>query len=159
MEGCGEDLPFEPDTFDFVCCCDVLEHVGNYRQIIKEISRVLKNGGVFFYDTINRTAISKFVMIKIMQEWKSTAFLDPNVHVWEMFIKPKELLETLNEHNLVNREIKGISPGMKVISHYFNLRKRARGEMSWQKLGRRLKLRISRNKSSTFIGHALKSNL
>lgn len=155
--GYGEKLPFESNTFDFVCCCDVLEHVKDLRGIIKEISRVLKNDGVFFYDTINRTMISKLVMIKIMQEWKGTSFLDPNVHIWDMFIKPKELLKVLNDYNLVNQEIKGLSPGMNFMSHYFNLRKRAKGKISWQELGKRLNLKINNKLTSTYIGYAIKS--
>lgn len=156
-EGYGEKLPFESNRFDFACCCDVLEHVDDYSRVIREISRVLKPGGVFFYDTINRTLISKFVMIKIMQEWRGTAFLDPGIHSWDMFIKPQELLNVLVEHQLINQDIKGLSPGMNIFSHYFNLRKRAKSKISWQELGKRLKLRISRNTACTYIGYAVKT--
>jgi len=158
-EGYGEKLPFESNRFDFACCCDVLEHVDDFSQVIKEISRVLKPGGVFFYDTINRTLISKFVMINIMQEWQGTAFLDPTIHVWDKFIKPQELLSVLAEHQLVSQELKGLSPGMNFIAHYFNLRKRAIGKMSWQELGKRLKLNINRNTTCTYIGYAVKQPL
>lgn len=158
FEGYGEKLPFESNTFDFVCCCDVLEHVKDFRVIIKEISRVLKNKGVFFYDTINRTMISKFVMIKIMQEWKSTSFLEPNVHIWDMFIKPKELLKVFGDNNLVNQAIKGFSPGSNYISHYFSLKKRAKDKISWQELGKRLNLKINNNISCNYIGYAIKSD-
>ena len=156
-EGYGENLPFESNHFDFACCCDVLEHVDDFSRVIKEISRVLKPGGVFFYDTINRTLISKFVMINIMQEWQGTAFLDPTIHVWDKFIKPQALLSVLAEHQLVSQELKGLSPGMNFIAHYFNLRKRARGKISWQELGKRLKLRINHNTTCTYIGYAVKT--
>ncbi len=156
MVGYGEKLPFGSNTFDFVCCCDVLEHVQDYGKIIQEVSRVLKNGGIFFYDTINRTIISKLIMIKIMQEWKNTSFLDPNLHVWDMFIKPQEIIKTLNDHQLVHQEIKGISPGMNFISHYLNLKRCVRSEISWQELGDRLNLRISNSLYSTYIGYATK---
>lgn len=156
--GYGEKLPFESNSFDFVCCCDVLEHVKDFGNIIKEISRVLKNNGIIFYDTINRTLASKLVMIKIMQEWKGSSFLDPNVHIWDMFIKPNELLKVLDRYHLIHQEIKGLSPGMNFLSHYLNLRKRAKSKISWQELGKRLNLKISDNLSSTYIGHAIKSN-
>ena len=87
-KGTGENLPYADRSFDFVFCCDVLEHVQDLPKVISEISRVLKPGGVFIYDTLNRTFISKLVAIKIWQEWKRWAFMPPNVHVWEMFIKP-----------------------------------------------------------------------
>ena len=97
-------------------------------------------------------------MIKIVQEWKGTSFLDSNVHIWNMFIKPKELLKVLNDYSLVNRETKGLSPGMNFISHYLNLRRRAKGKISWQELGKRLNLKINSNLSCSYIGYAVKSN-
>lgn len=158
VKGFGEKLPFESNSFQFVCCCDVLEHVEESTLIIKEISRVLKNGGIFFYDTINRTIISKIVMIKIMQEWEGISFLEPDIHIWEMFIKPKELIAALSRYDLINQEIKGLSPSANLISHFLSLRARKKGKISWQELGKRLNLRISRNISCTYIGHAIKSN-
>src|SRR5258705_2398036 len=94
-KGAGENLPYADGSFDFVFCCDVLEHVQNLPKVISEISRVLKPGGVFIYDTLNRTFISKLVAIKIWQECKSWAFLPPNVHVLEMVIKQKKLKSLL----------------------------------------------------------------
>jgi len=38
----GENLPFEPNTFDIIICREVLEHVSNPELILKEIYRVLK---------------------------------------------------------------------------------------------------------------------
>ena len=54
-KGAGENLPFQNNSFDVVFCCDVLEHVRDLPKVISEISRVLKNGGIFIYDTFNRT--------------------------------------------------------------------------------------------------------
>ena len=159
LEGRGEDLPFEADRFDIVCCCDVLEHVENYEDVVRAIARVLKPGGLFFYDTINRSMASQLIMIKILQAWRGTSFLDANVHVWEMFIKPGELEKVLNRCGLVSQEVKGVSPGRNYVAHYLNLRKRARGEISWQELAERLGLKITDNKSCTYIGYAVKIRL
>lgn len=156
VNGFGEKLPFESNSFHFVCCCDVLEHVKDFPLIIKEISRVLRDDGVLFYDTINRTIISKIVMIKVMQEWEGISFLEPNIHIWDMFIRPKELIEALSRYGLVNQEIKGLSPSMNFISHFLNLRARKKGKISWQELGKRLNLKLSSNISCTYIGHAIK---
>ena len=43
--GVGEALPFPQDSFDFVLSHEVLEHVQDDRQTIKEIIRVLRPGG------------------------------------------------------------------------------------------------------------------
>ena len=88
----GEQLPFQDASFDVVYCCDVLEHVDDLQQVLDESARVLRPGGVYMYDTINRTRRSKLVMIKLFQEWRSTALMEPNLHDWDMFIKPSELV-------------------------------------------------------------------
>jgi len=55
----GELLPIASASHDIVICCDVLEHVDAPDKVIAEVARVLKPNGIFFYDTINRTFISK----------------------------------------------------------------------------------------------------
>ncbi len=92
LVGVGEHLPFADAAFDIVYCCDVLEHVSSLEQVISEIARVLKPGGIFCYDTINRTLLSKLVLIKMAQEWQATRFMPPNLHDWQQFIKPRELI-------------------------------------------------------------------
>jgi len=39
-------LPFKDNFFDLVCLLDVIEHVNDDKMVIKEISRVLKKGGI-----------------------------------------------------------------------------------------------------------------
>ncbi len=43
-------LPFKDNQFDAVTCLAVLHHMPNHEQLIKEIFRVLKPGGVFYSD-------------------------------------------------------------------------------------------------------------
>ncbi len=45
MGGNSETLPFKDDTFDFVTCFEMLEHVFSQDQTLQEIRRVLKPGG------------------------------------------------------------------------------------------------------------------
>ncbi|MBU2646420.1 class I SAM-dependent methyltransferase [bacterium] len=40
-------LPFADNTFDKVICSEVLEHIPDYRSVLKEIRRVMKPGGIF----------------------------------------------------------------------------------------------------------------
>ncbi len=57
--GVGESLPYADEAFDAVVCVDVLEHVSDLFRVLAEIERVLKPGGVFLFDTINRNLFSK----------------------------------------------------------------------------------------------------
>ena len=156
FHGYGEKLPFKPHSFSIVSCCDVFEHVTNLNKVIEEISRVLLPGGILLFDSINRTLKSK-IIIKATQEWKSTSFMEPNVHVWNMFIKPKELIGIFSNHNLNIIELKGMSPNFNIISHYINLRKCKKGEITFKQLGEKLNFRITGNISGSYIGFAVKS--
>jgi len=40
-----QDMPFEDESFDFVVCCAILEHVPYPERAIAEIFRVLRPGG------------------------------------------------------------------------------------------------------------------
>ena len=44
-------IPYPDESFDFVNCSHVLEHVGNPIDALKEIARVLKPGGYLYLET------------------------------------------------------------------------------------------------------------
>ncbi len=155
--GIGEDLPFADESFDIVYCSDVLEHVNDLEKVISEISRVLKPNGVFLYDTINRTFPSNLVMIKLLQEWKSTSFIPPNLHDWNAFIKPHELLLLFQRHTLDNREITGLKPAANPIAMTILMRKRKRGEISLYEMGSRMSFQQSKDTSILYMGYAIKA--
>jgi 2-polyprenyl-6-hydroxyphenyl methylase/3-demethylubiquinone-9 3-methyltransferase len=156
VSGTGEQLPFEDGSFDIVYCCDVLEHVDDLQRTLDESARVLGPGGVYMYDTINRTRRSKLVMIKLLQEWKSTALMEPELHDWDMFIKPSELASALGRAGLDNRDVVGIGPARNPVSMIIDMRRRARGEMTFGEFGTRNVMREQRDTSLAYAGHAIK---
>ncbi len=158
QQGTGEQLPYPDQSFDCVFCCDVLEHVQDLPKVIAEISRVLKPNGVFFYDTLNRTFISKLVAIKIWQEWKRWAFMPPKLHVWKMFIKPKELKDLLAKNGLEWKEHFGSEPNMSIPKMLGHLRRRAKGEITFTELGNIFKLVDSKDMNILYSGYAIKRN-
>src|SRR5262245_42136577 len=155
-EGTGESIRFPDQSFDIVFCCDVLEHVRDLPKVISEISRVLKPGGVFCFDTLNRTFVSKLVAIKIWQEWKRWAFMPPNLHVWEMFIKPSELKELFGLKGLEWKDYVGSSPNMSIPRMLSYLRKRAKGELTYEDLGEKFWLIESHDMNILYGGYAIK---
>ena len=154
--GVGEDLPFADESFEIVYCSDVLEHVNDLEKVISEITRVLNPNGVFLYDTINRTFPSNLVMIKLLQEWKSTSFMPPNLHDWNAFIKPHELQTLLKHYGLDNREITGLKPAANPIAMTILMRKRKRGEISLYEMGSRMSFQQSKDTSILYMGYAIK---
>jgi 2-polyprenyl-6-hydroxyphenyl methylase/3-demethylubiquinone-9 3-methyltransferase len=158
-QGTGEAIPYRDNSFNIVFCCDVLEHVRDVPKVIAEISRVLKPGGVFCYDTLNRTFKSKLVAINISQVWKRWAFAPPNIHVWEMFIKPEELKALLGQNNLEWKEHMGMGPNVSLLKFLSYLRKRAKGMLTYKDLGARLFAVESGNMDIMYMGYAIKGGV
>ena len=105
--GSGTDLPFDDGGFEAVSCCDVLEHIPQWEQVIVEVGRMLKPGGLFFIDTINRTKKSREVLIKGLQEFSFTKLMPVDTHIWEMFITPEELTGSLRKQGLIVKDLCG----------------------------------------------------
>lgn len=45
----GEDLTFETRSFDYVFCCNAIDHTPNPLRMLQEIERVLKPGGRLYF--------------------------------------------------------------------------------------------------------------
>jgi 2-polyprenyl-6-hydroxyphenyl methylase/3-demethylubiquinone-9 3-methyltransferase len=154
----GEALPFEDAAFDIVCCCDVLEHVDDVDDVVAEISRVLRPGGVFFYDTINRTVRSKLIAIKLLQEWAWSSFMPPDLHDWNMFIKPAELAAILERKGIRPRQVVGMVPERHPLGLIKALRDRKKGTITMGELGRLMRSKEGRDTSVSYLGYAIKAS-
>lgn len=151
----GEGLPFGEAEFPVVYCCDVLEHVEDVGRTVEEIARVLKPGGVFLYDTINRTWQSKLIMIKLAQEWSATAWAERGLHDFDMFIRPQELEAILEAAGLEVRGRIGFAPA-NPLGAVKVMWDRAHGKITYAEMGKRLRIRESRDTSSSYGGYAQK---
>jgi 2-polyprenyl-6-hydroxyphenyl methylase / 3-demethylubiquinone-9 3-methyltransferase len=156
--GRGEALPFPDGSFDIVTCCDVLEHVDDFSLVISEVARTLKAGGVFCYDTVNRTWFSNIAVIKISQDWEFTRWTQPNTHVWEKFIKPAELIAVMNLCGLANQELTGISSRKNPLALLAVLRALRTGRLSNREIAAAFALGESNDLKISYMGYALKSS-
>jgi 2-polyprenyl-6-hydroxyphenyl methylase / 3-demethylubiquinone-9 3-methyltransferase len=155
LEGDAARLPFDDEQFDVACCCDVLEHVDDVGRVVAEIARVLRPGGVFFFDTINRTWRSKLLAIKLAQDWWPTRVVPRNVHVWEKFVQPRELARHLSACGMPAAEFAGLSLSANpaaVLVAFLRL-KLARGNFA--ALGSALQLAASDDLSVSYMGFAV----
>lgn len=154
--GTGEALSYRDKSMDIIFCCDVLEHVRDLAKVISEISRVLKPGGIFCFDTLNRTITSKLIAIKIAQEWRQWAIAPPNLHVWKMFIKPRELKSLLRKSNLEVKDFIGMGLNVSFPEFLRCLRKRAQGVLTYQDIGKKLYMVESESTRIMYMGYAIK---
>jgi 2-polyprenyl-6-hydroxyphenyl methylase/3-demethylubiquinone-9 3-methyltransferase len=152
--GRGEALPFPDGAFDVVCCCDVLEHVDDAGCVLREAARALKPGGVFFYDTVNRTRLSKLVLIKAWQEWNLGGFAQPNAHVWEKFLKPGEVAELLGAAGLKPQEVRGITGAKNPAALLYGLWKIRTGRIRGAAVATAFAMRETDNLAVSYMGWA-----
>jgi 2-polyprenyl-6-hydroxyphenyl methylase/3-demethylubiquinone-9 3-methyltransferase len=156
LVGAGEQLPFDDATFDLVTCCDVLEHVRDPDQVIAETARVLRPGGLYLFDTINRTRRSRLIAIRMMQEWRLTRIIDTSIHEWSMFITPTELGATLDRRGLELGEVTGLAPRARPTAIVGALRAVRRGRIGYGELSRRLDFGRVESLALSYMGYAVR---
>ncbi len=54
-----DEMHYPPESFDVVTLWDVLEHLPEPNDVLKEIARILKPGGVLGFSTINHNCINE----------------------------------------------------------------------------------------------------
>jgi 2-polyprenyl-6-hydroxyphenyl methylase / 3-demethylubiquinone-9 3-methyltransferase len=106
--GAGEALPCAAAGFDAVVCVDVLEHVADLHRVLAEVARVLRPGGLFLYDTINRNPLARLATITIAED--VLRLLPRGTHDPRMFIKPRELGAAMQGAGLVPGPVTGLGP-------------------------------------------------
>ena len=153
----GERLPLADGSVDIAYCCDVLEHVSDLDRVIDETARVLKPGGLYLFDTINRTRLSKLLVIKLLQDWQLTRVIDSELHSWALFITPTELAECLCRHGLRLDEITGLGPRANKASLLWNFTRARRGRISFGELSRLMDVGQVDSTAVSYLGYALKT--
>jgi 2-polyprenyl-6-hydroxyphenyl methylase / 3-demethylubiquinone-9 3-methyltransferase len=157
-QGCGEEMPFDADQFDVVICCDVLEHVNDLEKTIREVARVIKPGGMFCYDTINRTEESRKANIFAAQDFFLTSFFPKDTHVWEKFITPEEILSLFEKVGFENRDMTGLNSALPDLQVAGLLIRRKLGLLSFAELGRRLQFQTGGGLQASYLGWAIRKS-
>ena len=155
--GVGEELPVRDAAFDVACCCDVLEHVADVDRVISETARALKPGGLYLFDTVNRTWKSRLLAIKVTQQWPLTRLTDVALHDWDMFITPAELAGILERHGLAPGEMTGLGARagpLAVLRGFISAR---RGRITYGELSRRLDVGQVGTKAVSYMGFATRT--
>lgn len=101
----GEKIPYADKFFDKVLCSEVIEHVLDPREVLKEMSRVLKDEGILSLSIPNEKVINsaknflnKTGLIKVIADtkdsdgWKMTA--KDNLDEWHLHSFSLDLAET-----------------------------------------------------------------
>lgn len=104
----AHELAFSDGRFDVVCAMDVLEHTPLPDQLVREASRVLKPGGLFFFHTLNRNPLSWLIALKGVEWFVRNTPKD--MHVYSLFLKPKEVRAFCEQSGLEVECVRGVRP-------------------------------------------------
>jgi len=86
----AEALLDEPGArFDLVLNMEVIEHVAEPGQYLRDCARLIKPGGLMIMATLNRT-LKALALAKIGAEYV-LRWLPPETHDWRKFLKPDEI--------------------------------------------------------------------
>ena len=103
--------------FDVILNLEIIEHVDNVDLFLESSSKLLKENGIMFIATINRTFesyIKAIVGAEYLLRW-----LPIGTHSWEKFLKPNEIEHRLNKLNLRKFNLDGLR--FNIMSNSWNL--------------------------------------
>jgi 2-polyprenyl-6-hydroxyphenyl methylase / 3-demethylubiquinone-9 3-methyltransferase len=101
-------LPFADSAIDVVVAGELLEHVADRPGTVAELARVLRPGGLLVLDTVNRTALGRFLTVTAGEKLRESL---AGLHDPKLFVDPGELTAEFARHG-VRLRIRGIRPTM-----------------------------------------------
>ncbi len=102
----SQEIPTEK-KFDVVFALEIIEHVADVAEFVRSCSALLKNNGILFIATINRTTKS-LLFAKIGAEYV-LRWLPIGTHSWNKFLKPSEINSQAQASGLNLQELAGFT--------------------------------------------------
>ncbi|WP_405705428.1 methyltransferase domain-containing protein [Streptomyces xanthophaeus] len=125
----AEELGFPDGSFDLVYCADTLEITERPAAVLAEAARVLRPGGAFVYDTVNRTLVSRLIYLGAFQAFPGTRIMPRGRYAAQRLRRPAELAEALGRAGLTAKGVTGFKP-RDVLSLVRATRGRRRGTLT-----------------------------
>lgn len=97
----------EPESFDAVCCMELIEHVPDPEALVNDLAAMLKPGARLFMSTINRTPVA-FGAAIVGAEYVMR-MLPRGTHHYAQFLKPSELSRLLRHAGLELEDVTGLA--------------------------------------------------
>ena len=94
------------NQFDVILNMEIVEHVEDVDFFLKSCSKLLKENGIMFVATLNKT-LKSYVFAIVGAEY-ILRWLPIGTHEWEKFLKPEELISILKDYNLNLDKIDGM---------------------------------------------------
>jgi 2-polyprenyl-6-hydroxyphenyl methylase/3-demethylubiquinone-9 3-methyltransferase len=95
-----------PESFDVVCCMEMLEHVPDPSSVVAACATLVKPGGWVIFSTINRNP--KAWMFAVVGAEYVLKMLPKGTHEYAKFIKPSELAAYARDAGLQTSASRGL---------------------------------------------------
>ena len=104
---CSSPENFKTETkFDVILNMEIIEHVDDIDFFLKSSLKLLKNRGIMFIATLNKTL--KSYLFAIVGAEYILRWLPIGTHEWEKFVNPNDLIEILKKNNCVIDQLDGM---------------------------------------------------
>lgn len=104
LESLGERLAGVMETFDAICCRDVLELVDDWDVVLGRIARRLRPGGILVY-SVGATTAAPGLLPRLMQRWLGSRPTVERTTARHRPVPAADLVATLRPFGLLPREL------------------------------------------------------
>lgn len=104
-------LPLASECADVVVAGEIFEHVPDLPRAVAEVCRVLRPGGLLVLDTLNSTALSRLVAVRLAERFRG---VPRGLHDPALFVDPRVLAQECAKHgvSLATRGVRPTVPGV-----------------------------------------------
>ena len=92
--------------FDVILNMEIIEHVEDVDFFLQSCSKLLKDKGIMFVATLNKTL--KSYLFAIIGAEYILKWLPIGTHEWEKFVKPEDLINITKKYDLNLYDLKGV---------------------------------------------------
>ncbi|MFF9147391.1 class I SAM-dependent methyltransferase [Streptomyces sp. NPDC014861] len=153
----AEELGLPDGSFDLLYCADTLEITQRPDAVLAEAARVLRPGGVFVYDTVNRTPLSRLIYLGAFQAFPGTRIMPRGRYAGHRLRRPAEIADALDRAGLSSRDVTAFKP-RDVRSLVRATRGRRRGTLTDERLPELVDMVLDPGGSPlvTYLGYAVR---
>lgn len=101
-------VPLTDGCADVVAAGELLEHVPDWRRAVAEACRLLRPGGLLVLDTLNDTALSRLLAVRIGERLPA---VPRGIHDPALFVDARELVRECARHG-VELRVRGVRPAI-----------------------------------------------
>jgi 2-polyprenyl-6-hydroxyphenyl methylase/3-demethylubiquinone-9 3-methyltransferase len=119
VRGDAQRVPLADGCADVVSAGEILEHVPDPRAAVAHACRLLRPGGLLVLDTVNATALARFVVVTLGERLPGVA--PKGIHDPALFVRPRVLVDECARHGVALR-VQGVRPAAGIVRWLFTRR-------------------------------------